>query len=77
MSRKNKYDKPLKVDMEFDEMMQRISKVDKNKVEANIKRKKTRKIIKISIVAVLANPLEIPFHLVFQYYYQIGVLIYL
>lgn len=41
--KKSKYDKPLKVNMEFDEMMQRISKVDKNKVDKNIKRNKNKK----------------------------------
>lgn len=43
MKKKPKYDKPLKVDMEFDEMMQRISKVDKTKVDKNIKRNKNNK----------------------------------
>lgn len=43
MSKKNKYDKPLKVNMEFDEMMQRISNVPKSKIESNIKRKKKKK----------------------------------
>lgn len=37
MSRKNKYDKPLKVNIEYNEMMQRISEIDKTKVEVNIK----------------------------------------
>lgn len=43
MSKKNKYDKPVNVNMEFDEMMQRISKVDKTQVEKNIKRQKNKK----------------------------------
>lgn len=37
-NKKQEQDKPLKVNMEFDEMMQRISRVDKNQVEKNIKR---------------------------------------
>ena len=43
MGKKNKYDKPLSVDMEFDEMMQRISRVDKANISANIERKKKKK----------------------------------
>lgn len=42
MSKKPKYEKPLKVDMVFDEMMLRISKVDKTKVEANVNRNKKK-----------------------------------
>jgi hypothetical protein len=42
-NKNNKYDKPLAINMEFDEMMQRISKVEKSKVETNIKRYKKKK----------------------------------
>lgn len=38
--KKKREDKPLKVDMSFDEAMKRISKVDKEKVDRNKKRKK-------------------------------------
>jgi hypothetical protein len=43
MAKKIKYEKPLNVDMDFDEMMQRISKVDKDKVETSIKKKSSMK----------------------------------
>lgn len=43
MNKNKKYDKPLAINMEFDEMMQRISKVEKCKVEANIQRYKKKK----------------------------------
>ncbi len=43
MKKKTKNEKPLKVDMEFDEMMQRISRVDKSQIESNIKRNKNNK----------------------------------
>jgi hypothetical protein len=42
MSKKTKYEKPLEVNMEFDEMMQRLSKVEKKEVDKNIKRKKKK-----------------------------------
>jgi hypothetical protein len=41
MKKKTKYDKPVKADMGFDEMMQRLSNVDKSTVEKNIRKKKT------------------------------------
>ena len=41
--KKNKYEKPIEVNMGFDEMMQRLSKVDKSKVETNIKKQKKNK----------------------------------
>lgn len=40
---KKKNDKLLNLDMSFEEAMERLSKVDKKKVEANIKRKKSSK----------------------------------
>lgn len=40
---KKKNDKLLNLDMSFEEAMEHLSKVDKKKVEANIKRKKSRK----------------------------------
>lgn len=43
MGKKPKYEKPIKVDMGFDEMMGRLVRVDKAKVEANIKKAKTTK----------------------------------
>lgn len=42
-NKNNKYEKPLIVNMEFDEMMQRISKVEKTDIQANIKRYKKKK----------------------------------
>lgn len=41
--KKTKYEKPIEVNMEFDEMMQRLSKVDKSTVDKSIKRKKKKK----------------------------------
>tara|TARA_R110000868_G_scaffold355726_1_gene617289 strand:- start:4368 stop:4502 length:135 start_codon:yes stop_codon:yes gene_type:complete len=43
MTKKNKYEKPIEVNMGFDEMMKRLSKVEKSKVEANINRDKKKK----------------------------------
>ena len=43
MTKKAKYDKPIEVNMEFDEMMQRLSKVDKTQVEKNIKQANRKK----------------------------------
>ena len=40
--KKTKYEKPLHVDMNFDEMMQRLSNVDKKEVEKKIKRSKKK-----------------------------------
>lgn len=42
MTKKNKYDKPVNIKMPFDEAMQRLSRVDKKQVEANIKRQKKK-----------------------------------
>ena len=41
--KKNKQDKPVTLNMSFEEAMQRLSKVDKSNVEANIKRNKNNK----------------------------------
>jgi hypothetical protein len=35
-----KYEKPVKLDMGFEEAMERLSKVPKNKVDKNIKNQK-------------------------------------
>ena len=46
MKKKNKYDKPIELNMSFDEAMMRISRVDKSNVEKNIstnKRKNAKK----------------------------------
>lgn len=40
MNTKNKKDKPIKLDMPFDEAMKRLSQVDKKQVEKNIKSSK-------------------------------------
>lgn len=41
--KKNKYDKPLKLDMPFEEAVQRLSRVEKSKVEDNIKKSRSGK----------------------------------
>jgi hypothetical protein len=41
--KKTKYEKPLQVDMNFDEMMQRLSNVDKKEVDAKIKKSTKKK----------------------------------
>ncbi|WP_228235072.1 hypothetical protein [Allomuricauda sp. M10] len=38
MEKKNKNDKPVNINMGFEEAMQRLSNVPKSQVEANIKR---------------------------------------
>ena len=46
MDKRNKYNKPVKIELEtddFDEVMKRISNVNKSQVEANIKKNKQRK----------------------------------
>lgn len=43
MSKKPKYEKPLQVDMSFDEMMQRLSNVDKKEVDKKIKKPSKKK----------------------------------
>lgn len=43
MEKKNKNDKPLNIDMGFEEAMQRLSNIPKQHVEANIKRQKKKK----------------------------------
>ncbi|WP_157547222.1 hypothetical protein [Kordia zhangzhouensis] len=41
--KKTKYEKPLQVDMNFDEMMQRLSNVDKKEVDSKIKKSTKKK----------------------------------
>ncbi|MFT5724785.1 MAG: hypothetical protein ACI9JN_001908 [Bacteroidia bacterium] len=41
--KKKKRDKPLKVDMDFDEMVSRIARVKKGEVDRNITKKKDSK----------------------------------
>ncbi|MEE1961897.1 hypothetical protein V1387_04305 [Allomuricauda taeanensis] len=43
MTKKNKHDKPVNIDMDFEEAMQRLSNVPKSQVEANIKRHNKKK----------------------------------
>jgi len=43
MERKNKYEKPIEINMGFNEMMQRLSQVDKSKVDSNIKKERKKK----------------------------------
>ncbi len=44
MSKKKlKYEKPIQVDMSFDEMMQRLSNVDKKEVDDKIKKSSKKK----------------------------------
>ena len=43
MKNKNKNDKPVNIDMGFEEAMQRLSNVPKSQVDANIKRQKKKK----------------------------------
>lgn len=38
--KKTKYEKPVNLNMEFDEAMERLAKADKKKVETNIKKQK-------------------------------------
>ena len=42
-NKKPKYEKPLQVDMSFDEMMKRLSKVDKAEVDKKIKKSNNKK----------------------------------
>ncbi len=53
MNKKPKYEKPIQVDMSFDEMMQRLSKVDKTEVGYKIKKSVNKK--KKSTVIPLEN----------------------
>jgi hypothetical protein len=40
--KKNKYEKPVKLDMGFEEAMERLSKVPKSNVEKNIKNQRKK-----------------------------------
>lgn len=43
MKKKKKHEKPVNIKMEFDEAMERLSRVEKPKVIENIKRQKKKK----------------------------------
>ena len=43
MKKKNKQEKPVNINMSFDEAMKRLSKVEKEKVDTNIKRHNSKK----------------------------------
>jgi len=43
MKKKKKHEKPVNIKMDFDEAMQRLSRVDKPTVASNIKKQKKKK----------------------------------